>query len=226
MTRHIACGLGCAWLATLVVGQTALAVTENFDEGNAANWTEVQGDWAAADGEYKQAEIAWTTTSTLETYHRSFFGDIGWTDYMFEATVRIDEGGPVAPILGIFFRVSEKSDAGGYYLFRLDERAAEGPGLIKAPNETIQINGGKPAEIGRDYVLMVEVQGSDIRCYVDGVLEIEVTDDSFPAGAVGLGSFDAAASFDNVNVNGDGIPTAVESRGKLPAVWARLRSEH
>ena len=225
MTRHIACAIGCAWLTTLVVAQNALAVTENFD-GGAANWTEVQGDWTAVGGEYKQATIEWTTTSTNETYHRSFFGDVSWTDYTYEATVRIDEGGPVAPILGIFFRVTEKTDAGGYYMFRLDQRAAQGPGLIKAPNETIQINGDNPAEIGRDYVLRVEVQGSDIKCYVDGVLEIEVTDDSFPAGAVGVGSFDAASSFDNVTVSGDGVATAVESGGKLPSVWARLRSEY
>ena len=160
MTRHIACAIGCAWMTTLVVAQSALAVTENFDNG-AANWTEVQGDWAAAGGEYKQAEIEWTTTSTLETYHRSFFGDVGWTDYTYEATVRIDEGGPIAPILGIFFRVTEKSDAGGYYLFRLDQRADQGPGLIRVPNETAQINSGPPAEIGRDYVLKGEVQGAE-----------------------------------------------------------------
>ncbi len=140
--------------------------------------------------------------------------------------INIDEGGELAPIIGIFFRVTEKSDEGNYYYFRLDERGAEGPGLIKSPNITMQINGGNPAEIGRDYVLKVEVEGGDIRCYVDGVLEIEVFDDEFATGAIGLGTFNAVGHFDDVSVNGDGIPRPVEPAGKLPTAWARLRAAY
>jgi len=77
-----------------------------------------------------------------------------------------------------------------------------------------------------DYVLKVEVEGADIRCYVDGVLEIEATDDAFPTGAVGVGTFDAVGTFDDVSVNGEGIAAPVESRGKLPSVWARLRGAY
>ena len=216
----------CASLMLFALAHGALALTETFETGKAADWTEIQGDWEVSKGKYTQVDTIWTTTGTHETYHRSYFGEESWDDYTVEATVRIDEGGDLAPIIGIFFRVTEKSEIGDYYYFRLDERASEGPGLIKAPNQTMQINGGFPAEIGRDYVLRVEVQGSDIKCYVDGVLEIEVTDDTFPAGAVGVGSFDAASSFDNVTVSGDGVATAVESGGKLPSVWARLRSEY
>ena len=213
----------CACLTMLAVTHAALAVTENFNAGKAAEWTEVQGEWEVAGDKYVQDDTVWTTTATHETYHRSYFGEEDWTDYTVEATVRIDEGGELAPINGIFFRVTEKSDIGDYYYFRLDERAAEGPGLIKAPNVTMQINGGNPAEIGRDYVLKVEVEGDDIRCYVDGVLEIEVTDDAFPAGAIGVGTFNAVGHFDDVSVNGDGIPRPVAPRGKLPEVWGRLR---
>ena len=222
MTRLMA----CAVLLTFATAHCALALTEKFYGGKAADWTEVQGEWAVSKGEYTQADLVWTTTATHETYHRSYFGEEDWDDYTLEATVRIDEGGGTAPIIGIFFRVTEKSDIGDYYYFRLDERAAEGPGLIKAPNVTMQINGGQPAERGRDYVLKVEVEGDDIRCYVDGVLEIEVTDDAFPTGAVGVGTFDAEGHFDDVSVNGDGIPRPVAPRGKLPAVWARLRAAY
>jgi hypothetical protein len=216
---------GCVAVATLLVAHAAFGVTQDFESG-AADWSEVQGEWSVANGEYTQSVIDWTTTGTLETYHRSFFGDATWTDYTVEATVRIDEGGPVAPILGIFFRVTEKTDAGGYYLFRLDARPAEGPGLIKAPNETIQIIADQGAESGRDYVLKVEVEGSDIRCYVDGVLVIETTDDTFATGAVGVGTFDAVGTFDDVSVTGADIPSAVEAGGKLPTVWARLRGAY
>ena len=216
----------CAFLLTFAAANGAFALTENFDSGAAGDWTEVQGTWAVANGEYTQSDLTWATTATNETYHRSYFGDASWTDYTVEATVRIDESGGVAAILGIFFRVTEKSDTGDYYYFRLDERAAEGPALIKAPNIIIQENLAQPAEIGVDYVLKVEVEGDEIRCYIDGVLEIDVIDGDFPSGAIGVGTFDAVGHFDNVSVNGDGIPRPVESRGKLPEVWARLRSAY
>jgi len=213
-------------LATLLVAHTALGLTQDFGSGAADDWTDVQGTWAVTDGEYVQSDLTWATTATHETYHRSYFGDQTWTDYTVEATVRIDESGGVAAILGIFFRVTEKSAGGDYYLFRLDERPAEGPGLIKAPNVTMQINPDKPAEIGRDYVLKVEVEGDSIRCYVDGVLEIETTDSDFATGAVGVGTFDAVGSFDDVSVHGVDIDAPVEARGRLPEVWARLRSAY
>ncbi|MBT3270608.1 hypothetical protein HN371_25935 [Candidatus Poribacteria bacterium] len=218
--------MACAVLLTFATAHCALALTEDFDAGKAADWTEVQGEWAVSKGEYTQADLVWTTTATHETYHRSYFGDEDWDDYTLEANVRIEEGGATAPIVGIFFRVTEKSDTGDYYYFRLDERAAEGPALIKAPNIIIQENLAQPAEIGVDYVLKVEVEGDEIRCYIDGVLEIDVIDGDFPSGAIGVGTFDAVGHFDNVSVNGDGIPRPVESRGKLPEVWARLRSAY
>ena len=216
----------CAFVLAFAVTNGAFALTENFDSGAATEWTEVQGQWAVSNGEYTQSEIPWATTATHETYHRSYFGDESWTDYTLEATVRIDESGGVAAILGIFFRVTEKSAGGDYYLFRLDERAAEGPALVKAPNTIIQENMEKPAAIGVDYVLKVEVEGDSIRCYVDGVLEIDVTDSDFAAGAVGVGTFDAVGAFDDVSVSGVDTATPVEARGKLPHVWARLRSAY
>ena len=42
------------------------------------------------------------------------------------------------------------------------------------------------------------VKGSSIKCYIDGKLEFDVEDDSFPKGSVGVGSFNAGASFDNL----------------------------
>jgi len=202
----------------------AFALTDNFTDGNAKDWDEIQGEWSVEKGEYIQEETEWTTTATHETYTRSYLGEEDWEDYTFEAKVRIEEGGELAPIVGIFFRVTEKSESGDYYLFRLDERASEGPGLIKAPNITMQINNNDPAEIGRDYILKVEVEGNSIKCYVDGKLEIDVEDDSFPQGAIGVGTFNAVGHFDDVTVNGKGIPSAVSLSGKPATTWGRIKS--
>lgn len=199
------------------------ALTDNFNDGNDEGWTQIQGKWDVKKKEYVQEELKWTTTATHETYTRSYFGEEDWEDYTFEAKVRIEKGGELAPIIGIFFRVTEKSDTGDYYLFRLDARASEGPGLIKAPNVTMKINNNKPAELKRDYILKVEVKGDSIKCYVDDKLEIDVQDKSLPQGAIGVGTFNAEGHFDDVTVNGKGIPSAVSSKGKLAQTWGCIK---
>lgn len=213
----------CAFLS-LGFTTGVLALTDNFNDGDAKGWTEIQGEWSVEKKEYVQEETEWTTTATHETYTRSYLGEEDWEDYTLEAKVRIEEGGELAPIIGIFFRVTEKSDTGDYYLFRLDERGSEGPGLIKAPNITMQINNNDPAEIGRDYILKVEVKGDNIKCYVDGKLEIDVEDGSFPQGAIGVGTFNAVGHFDDVTVNGKGIPSAVSPYGKPATTWGWIKS--
>jgi hypothetical protein len=205
--------------------QGVQALTDNFNDDDDKGWTRIQGKWNVEKGEYVQSDLKWTTTATHETYTRSYLGEEYWEDYTLEAKVRIEEGGELAPIIGIFFRVTEKSPTGDYYLFRLDARASEGPGLIKAPNVTIKINNNKPAEIKRDYILKVEVKGDSIKCYVDGKLEIDLQDKSFPKGAIGVGTFNAEGHFDNVTVNGKGIPSAVSLNGKLAQTWGRIKEQ-
>lgn len=175
----------CAFLA-LIFAQGVYALTDNFNDGDDRGWTQIQGKWDVKKGEYVQEDLKWTTTATHETYTRSYLGEEDWSDYTFSAKVRIEKGGELAPIIGIFFRVTEISPTGDYYLFRLDARASEGPGLIKAPNEIIKINNNKPADIKRDYILKVEVKGDSIKCYVDDKLEIDVQDKSFPQAPSGL----------------------------------------
>lgn len=213
----------CIFLCLIFVNEV-YALIDDFSDGNDRDWMPIQGDWSVDNQEYAQTDIEFTTTATHETYTRSFFGDESWTDYTVEAKVRIEEGGPTAPIIGIFFRVTEKSDIGDYYYFRLDQRAAEGPALIKAPNEILQENLANPCEIGQDYILTVEAEGDTFRCYIDGELEMEIFDDSFPAGAIGVGTFNADGRFDDVSVNGPGIaPNAVSAAGKLAMTWASLK---
>jgi len=201
------------------------ALIDDFNDGNDNGWDQIQGEWSVKDGEYVQADTNWTTTATHATYTRSYFGEEDWDDYTLEAKVRMEGGGETAAIVGIFFRVTEKTETGDYYYFRLDARAAEGPALIKSPNTILQENNGKPSELGQDYILKVEVEGDNIECYIDGELEIELQDASFPNGAIGVGTFNTEGYFDNVSVNGEGIATnPVSMEGKLTTTWASIKS--
>ncbi len=216
----------CVFLSIGFVSTTG-ALIDDFNDGKDDGWDRIQGDWSVIAGEYAQEDIEYTTTATYETYTRSFFGDESWTDYTLEAKVRIEEGGDLAPIIGIFFRVTEKTEIGDYYYFRLDARPAEGPCLIKSPNTIILENLAKPCELEQDYILKVEVEGENISCYIDGELEIEIQDASFPQGAIGVGTFNANGHFDDVRVNGENIaPDAVSSEGKLATTWAGIKTQY
>jgi len=200
------------------------AVTDDFNDGNDDGWTQIQGTWSVKNGEYVQEDTEWTSTDTNETYHRSYFGDESWENYTFEAKIRIEQGGDLAPIIGIFFRVTEKSENGDYYYFRLDTRPAEGPALIKSPNTILLENMAKPAVVGQDYILKVDVSGNNIKCYIDGQLEIELQDDSFPMGAVGVGTFNTDGYFDDVIVDDGDVASAVSTKGKLATTWASIKN--
>ncbi|HGE71469.1 TPA: hypothetical protein ENX78_11570 [Candidatus Poribacteria bacterium] len=207
-----------------VFGSQVYGLIDDFNDGNDSGWTPVQGKWSVKNKEYVQEDTKWTSTTTYETYHRSFFGDVDWTDYTVQAKVRMEGGGETAAIIGIFFRVTEKSEKGDYYYFRLDARAAEGPCLIKSPNTILLENKAKPSKLNQNYILKVEVTGDSFKCYIDDKLEMEVKDKSFPKGAIGVGTFNTQGFFDDVTVNGKGIAAnAVSKNGKLTTTWAWIK---
>lgn len=201
------------------------------------DWEPVQGEWEVEDGRYVQTDKEFTTTSTLETYHRSFVGDVNWSNYTVEVDLRIDEPGETAPIAGVFVRVTEKSEDGNYYFFRIDTRPDWGPGAVEAPNNNFSGENGGKMEGGLEpkfvaleeneveYHLKVIAEENHFMYYVDDELILDVTDevDPFLKGAVGLGTFNCGASFDNLEVTGDNIPGAVNQEGKLAVVWGTIK---
>jgi len=188
--------------------------SDDFNDGNADGWTPVGsgGIWAVEEDAsfgsmvYSQEDTAYTTTTTYNTYWRSY-GNDSWTNYTFETKIKIVSGG-FAPIAGIFFRVQGTDLVSGYYMFRVDARLNTGPALIKSPN-TILAGGhtgypqfvNEPAVIGEIYTLKVIVEGSNIKCYVDGVKKIEFTDSTYSTGRIGVGTFNAHTHFDDVLIS-------------------------
>jgi len=183
-----------------------LLFSDDFNDGIADGWTPIGigGDWDvefdAGFGSmvYSQGDTTWTTTSTYDTYWRSY-GDDSWTDYTFETKVKIVEGG-FAPIAGIFFRVQGTDLNSGYYMFRIDARVGQGPGLIRSPNTLVQ-KVVEPAVIGQIYTLKVIVEGNNIKCYVDGTKKIDITDSTYSTGRVGVGTFNSHTHFDDVMIS-------------------------
>lgn len=226
----------------LMFHMTAFSIVDNFDDGRDDGWTPIQGKWKVVNGRYVQSDIPYINTNTLKCYNRSFMGDVNWTDYTVEVDVRIDDPGPVAPIAGIFVRVTEKTDQGHYYFFRIDTRPDQAPAAVEAPNNNFKgQNGGKteganandglknPAfldmdKVGVEYHLKVVAEGNKFSFYIDDELILERVDDVDPIlkGAVGLGTFNCGASFDNFSVQGPGI-ISVNNGGSLATTWGCLK---
>jgi hypothetical protein len=218
----------------LVFTSPTFAWIDNFNDGKDDGWTVVQGDWKIKDGKYSQKDKEWVSTASMETFHRSFIGDINWADYTAKVDVIIDDPGNVAPIAGIFIRVTQKSDEGQYYFFRIDTRPEWGPCANESPNNNFAGNQQPPVEGGLEspaieeneveYHLEVIAEGNHFLFYVDGKLFLDVTDDVDPIlrGAVGLGTFNCGASFDNLEVKGEGL--GISKEGKLATFWSMLRA--
>ncbi len=102
--------------------------------------------------------------------------------------------------------------------------------LIKAPNTIIAQDPAAfaeaPTEIGKVAIMKVEVEGGQIECWLDGELLFEADDPDFKTGAIGVGTFNSEAEFDNITVEGPGIPaTSVSRAGKLATTWANIKAQ-
>ena len=227
----------------LIFTSSTFAWMDDFNDNKDDGWTIIQGDWEVEEGRYIQTDKEFNNTTTLETYHRSFIGDVNWSDYTVEVDLRVDEPGDTASIAGLFVRVTEKSDEGNYYFFRIDTRPDQAPAAVESPNNNFRgENGGKtvganandglqdPAFLDMDknevqYHLKVIAEGDHFMYYIDDELIFDVTDDVDPflKGAVGVGTFNCEASFDNLQVTGEGIPKAVNLKYKLAVLWSNIK---
>ncbi|MBL8621290.1 MAG: hypothetical protein JNK64_08305 [Myxococcales bacterium] len=102
------------------------------------------------------------------------------TDYRVTGQVRSSSGGAV----GIAVRVTA-SEAG--YLFVMDRNAGNRRLVRMQPGEwAVLAEDQRRYPIGRDQAMSLEVVGSSLRAYLDGVLVFHVVDAAYPAGGVAL----------------------------------------
>lgn len=148
-------------------GQTLFAA--DFTQG-ATGWRVVRGDWQVVEGSYRQ--------SSLNTDCRAVAGDTHWMDYTLSLRARKLGG---AEGFLILFRVRDDNN---WYWWNLG-----GWGNSKHAVEKC-VGGGKSIvsnevpgsiETGRWYDIRIEVQGTRIRCYLDGTLIHDFEDKSLPA---------------------------------------------
>jgi alpha-L-arabinofuranosidase len=143
--------------------------SDDFTDGNADGWTSLtnRGSWSVQDGAYVQSDAA-----AQDTLVRAANIDASDYDLHLKATKTSGAEG--------FLIAFGVKDSGNFYWWNLGGWNNTRSVVEKASNggkETLVAREGHSIETGRTYDVHVEVRGTHVRLFLDGVLFQEFTDD-------------------------------------------------
>lgn len=164
--------------------------SDNFESGNASNWTATQGTWSVVTDGTKA--LAQTSTSAEG---RTSAGNKSWTDYSVKADIKVDNYNSNRVLL-----CGRYEDSNNYYAASLYKGTTlEIRKKVNGSSSTLK---SKTLSIptGSYHAIKLEMFGSSINVYVDGALQLSATDSSLTKGAVGLIAIKSVAKYDNIIV--------------------------
>lgn len=131
---------------------------------------------------------------------RTSAGSSTWSDYSVQADVKIDSfnGTNRTYLCGRY------GDGNNYYAASLSNSnggTLEIRKKVGGSATTLSSKTDYPLSTGTVYNVKLELSGSTLNMYVNGILQLTATDSSLSSGAVGLIAFKTAAKFDNVIVS-------------------------
>ncbi|MEU9834172.1 right-handed parallel beta-helix repeat-containing protein [Streptosporangium sp. NPDC048047] len=186
-------------VAALATASAALAATmfnDDFEDGEAGDWSKSGGSWSVvSDGSraLRQAKL----DSDLA---RAFAGSSAWADYAVQARVRPLAFDGAARVVGLAARSTSSTSFDRLVLVN-DGRAE----LQAVRSGAVRVLGSLalPVTTGAWYTLRLEATGTTVRGWVNGIAVGSGTSQS-GRGRVGVQTFRATASFDDVEVTGAG----------------------
>ena len=228
MARLHTCGVQVFTSLSLLIVFASLGIAGEqlwtFDDA-AVDWVASNGTWEVQEGVYKQ------TTRWGKAMH-ALVDSEPWTDHGLSAKVRIEAG----HWAGIVFRAQNEFE---YYVYLLCPKENKSE-LWRHRRSTAFKDGFEGRdEIDHDitplgltltkqewFTLSVQVEGDRIAVAINGIEQGVFRDSTYPAGTVGLWTWDTQASFDDVSVTDELAPvTPVEPRQKLATSWANLKGQ-
>jgi hypothetical protein len=181
-------------------------------------------EWKVLDGEGKIDNGRYVIKNTTSSSGIAVIGDMTWTDCTIKCKAMLLKGSQ--DNMGFVWRTAANNI---FYVIsvRMDQRV----GYCGCINGA-WMNGGSPigpqpfsTQVEKDYELELTVKGNTFKFFLDGKDMGEWKDDQLKTGMIGIRVWSAIMSVDNFEVNGPGIPSsAVDSKGKLVATWAKIKS--
>jgi len=201
----------------MLVG-SAYALYYDFEEGD-QGWQQINGTCNAENGVYVV-----TGSDGVGVLPDSDWQD-EWTDYTAECKAQMQQG---PDNMGIVIRYQNTTT---YYMFSImnGRQQAEIWSRVNGNytnEETIEF----PNDMNKWYKIKVVVEGDDFEFYIDDELITEWSDNKLKSGRVGVRTYSSVSHFDNVLINGPGIPRtqgepgfAVNPASKLSTIWGNIK---
>lgn len=172
---------------TMVEGAELLK--DDFETGTADGWEAVSGEWQVID------ENGNKVYNTVAGTNRSAVGESTWENYTVEAKMMVSEwSNPDTQRVGIYGRFQD-SDNNYQIVYEVGQFRVRRQTNGKFSN---LVSKEFALETGKWYTLKVELAGTSIKLYVDGVEMLAVEDDSYGAGKAGLIVRNGTAVFDDI----------------------------
>ncbi len=207
-------------LTVLVFGIGSIAFadtlfTDTFEDGNDSGWTRSGGSWSVVtDGSrvYRQ--------SGTSSDARSRTGSASWSNYAVQARVKPTAFNGTNRFVALIARA--QSNTSYYYLALRSNNTVELKKLVGGSSTTLGSR-AQTVTLNTWYTLKLDVSGTTLRGYVNDTLVATATDSQYAAGNVGVATFNASASFDDVDVSTGtttpptGSPTASPTTSPTPS---------
>jgi hypothetical protein len=175
----------------------ATLFTDDFNDGNATGWSKSGGTWAVlTDG----TGVLNQSSSTSELA-REFAGDSGWTDYTVQARAKVlafDGANQYAAL------AARSSSSTTFYRLALINANRVELQAVRSGAVTVLGSTARTVATNTWYALRIDVAGSTVTGFVDGTQVARGTSTVSGTGRVGVQTFHASASFDDVSVTTSG----------------------
>ena len=192
--------------------------TDNFDDGNADEWTVVENaasEWNVIDGGY-HGSIADGTESI------ALIGESDWDVESIEVKIRDAEG----EWLALVWRYQDLSNFDSWWL-SIAGGALEAWPKVGDYEGAARASGAVPFDPAKEFTFKVVINGNDFEAFFNGEKIETYTNDAFATGQVGFLVWGGSATFDDVVITGPNISgdTAVRAAGKIASVWGKLKTQ-
>ena len=215
------------YVSVISLALSAWAYDENFDTGRAERWVDSsQGQsWTVDKKQYQQPDAG-----PVNVFTAYAINDNKWKDYTFEVQINPVS---VSNYAGVLFRVKDAGQGDtswstGDFLYWLIGIGGSYSKLWDAPaGAAVHDADADTLKSGEWNDVKVVATGNDFVLFLNGKEQKKYTDKSgtHDFGGIGLATYSAEAFFDNVKVDGPGIPgAAVNFAGKLTTAWGHIKA--
>ncbi len=156
-----------------------------------------------------------------KTYIGVVAGDVNWKDYLLKVKWEKTVG------TYTYLMVRLQKDPLSYYTIEISESNNVKVFRRDAGQHTNLFPGKQLADAGvREYKAEITVEKKDITVVINGEEITTITDGMYTAGRIGVGGYASSNAFDEITVEGPGIPSAaVATEGKLATIWGAIKAQ-